>query len=111
MKAMPHIPYGLWDVLRHVMVDVQECLRLKVQYRGERHSGSDGHNKLIELDSVAAHIVANNLEARLSVKHATAHANEHHAECDPPKIHVQMSTMSSAVLRTSTLHPNYWRDP
>ena len=106
MKVMPHIPDGLRDVVRRVLVDVQECLRLKVQYRGERHSGSGGHNNLIDLDSVEAQIISDNLENRLLVKHATAHVNENRAECDPPKIHVGMSNMSSAVLRTATLHPN-----
>ena len=71
----------------------------QVQYRGERHSGSGGHNKLIELDSVEAQIIADDLEAGLTVRHATAHVNEHRAECDPPKIHVGMSAVSSAVLR------------
>ena len=106
MKAMPHIPDVSRDVVRRMLVEVQECLRLKVQYRGEHHSGSGGHNNLIELDSVEAQIIANDLEARLSVKHATAHVNEHRAKCDPPKIHVEMSAMSSAVLRTAMLHPN-----
>ena len=106
MKAMLHIPDGSRDVVRGVLVDMQECLRLKVQYRGEHHSGSGGHNNPIDLDSVEAQIIANDLEARLSVKHATAHVNEHRAKCDPPKIHVEMSAMSSAVLRTAMLHPN-----
>ena len=106
MKAMPQIPDGLQDVVQHMLVDVQEGLRLKVHYRGESHSGSGGHNKLIDLESVEAQIIADNLEAGLLLKHATAHVNEHRAECDPPKIHVGMSAVSSAVLRPATLHPN-----
>ena len=58
MKAMLQVPDGLRDVVRRVLVDVQECLWLKVQYRGERHFGSGGHNNLIELDSVEAQIIA-----------------------------------------------------
>ena len=67
---------------------MQDCLRLNVQYRGECHSGSGGHNKLIELDSVEVQIIADNLEAGISVKHATAHMKEHRAECHPPNIHL-----------------------
>ena len=106
MKAMPQTPDGSRDVVRRVLVDVQECLRLKVQYRGKRHSGSGGHNKLIELKSVEAQIIADDLEAGLSVKHATTHVNEHRAECDPPKIQVGMSVVISTVMRPTTLHPN-----
>ena len=58
MKAMPQILDGSRDVVRRMLVDVQECLWLKVQYRGERHFGSGGHNNLIELDSVEAQIIA-----------------------------------------------------
>ena len=106
MKAMPHIPDSLRDVVRRVLVDVQECLRIKVQCRGECHSRSGGHNNLIEMDSVEVQIIAHDPEDGLSMKHATAHVNEHRAECEPPKIHVDMSAVSSAVLRPATLHPN-----
>ena len=77
-----------------------------MQYRGERRYGSGGHNELIEMDSVEAQIIADDLEAGISVKHATAHVNEHRAKCDPSNIHVGMSAASSAVLRPATLHPN-----
>ena len=106
MKAMPQIQDGSRDVVRRVLVDVQECLRLKVQYRGERHSGSGGHNNLIDLDSLEAQIITDNLEAWLSVKHATAHVNEHRAKCNPTKIHVRTSAVISAVLRPATMHTN-----
>ena len=106
MKAIPQTPDGLLDVVRRVLVDVQECLRLKVKYRGERHSGSGGHNKIIDLDSVEAQIIADDLEAGLLVKHATTHVNKYRAECNPPKIHVGMSNASSAELRPATLYTN-----
>ena len=103
---MPQIPDGSRDVVRRMLVDMQECLRIKVQYRGKRHFGSGGHNKLIEMDSVEVQITPNNLESGISVKHTTAPMNEHHGKCNPTKIHVGMSAVSSAVLRPSLLHPN-----
>ena len=106
MKAMPQIPDGSRDVVRCMLVDVQECLRIKVQYRGERHSGSGGQKNLIYLDSLDAQIIAKNLEAWLLVKHATAHVNKHRAKCDPTKIHVGTSAVISAVLRPTTPHTN-----
>ena len=106
MKVMPHIPDSLWDMVRRVLVNVQECLWLEVQYRGERHSGSGGHNNRIELDYFKAHIIANDLEAGLLVKHSTMHVNEHHAECGLPKIHMGMSAVSRAMLRPATMHLN-----
>ena len=106
MKAMPQIPDGSRDVVRRMLVDVQDCLWLKVQYRGERHSGPGGYNNLIELESVEAQIIADDLEAGILAKHATAPVNNHRAECNPPKIHVGVSAVSSAVLPSATLHPN-----
>ena len=106
MKAMPQTLDGSWDVVRSVMVDMQECLRIKVQYRGERHSGSGGHKKLIEMDYVEAQFISKNLESGILVKHATTHVKEHRAECDLTKIHVGMIAMISDVLRPATLHPN-----
>ena len=74
----------------------------QVQYRGERHSGSGGHNNLIELDSVEAQIIADDQEAGLTVRHATAHVNEHRAECDPPNIHFERSKLCCAWTPPST---------
>ena len=106
MKAMPHILDGSRDVVRSVLVGVQECLWLKLHYRGEHQSGSGGQNNLIEMDSVKAQIIAKDLEAGLLVNHATTHVNKKCAKCEPPKIHVGMSDVSSAVLQTVTLDPN-----
>ena len=58
------------------------------------------------MESVEAQIIADNLEAGISVKHATVHVNEQRTKCDPPKIHMGMSAAISAVLRPATLNPN-----
>ena len=106
MNAIPQIPDGSRDVVWRVLVCIQECLRIKVQYRGERRSSSGGHNKLIEMYSIKAKIIADDLEDGLLVNHANAHVNEHRAECYLPKTHVGMITVSRYVLLPATLHHN-----
>jgi len=71
------MPPGSRDVVFRVLEDVWECQKNGLEYSGERRAGSGGQNKLIELDSIEAQIVADGIEGGLGLTQTTYLVNKH----------------------------------